>query len=45
MGYEEYKFDDNKIGGKGDKPTIIINMKNYIIENKKNDDKLLIKNK
>jgi len=28
---------------KGDKPPIVINMKNYIIENKKNGDKLLKK--
>jgi len=32
------KNDDNK-------PLIIINMKNYVIENKKNGDKILIKSK
>ena len=32
------KNDDNK-------PPIIINMKNYVIKNKKNGDKILIKSK
>jgi len=43
--YINNKFDFSKIHDKikGNKPLIIINMKNYIIENKKNGNKLLKK--